>query len=329
MSQQDLQIVLDNLSGAFKKPEQDELYTKFLAFLASNENSNYVTILTHVLNTRKDLFKSTALQLASDAEKLIDNSGFRNIMYEIWQNYFCDTDTSHKNFKKDVDHYLDVVINNKHVLSTFEYNLLRSFSYLPASDLNRVISSIENIANSVGSITGAIVSSHIEKSVSLLKSGSGKIVTVTLVCAFLAWDIYLSIKSWWKGEITGKRCMKKIVDSASGVAGGLAGGMAGMAVGGFLGPVGLVLGGVFGTFLGSECAAIVSDWITAKLFDLPKSVALENAYNFLGVHHSTSTIDLNKRFRELCLIYHPDKGGKAEDFHKLQYAWAVIKASKE
>jgi preprotein translocase subunit Sec63 len=72
------------------------------------------------------------------------------------------------------------------------------------------------------------------------------------------------------------------------------------------------------------------DRLTMSIFDLPKSVALENAFIFLGLPPSASNADVNKKYKELALKYHPDKrGGSQEMFHKLMVNVAVIKASRE
>ncbi len=68
--------------------------------------------------------------------------------------------------------------------------------------------------------------------------------------------------------------------------------------------------------------------MTLKLFDLPKDKSVENAFIYMKLNHHATNETINTRFRELCLKYHPDKGGNAEDFHKLQAAMAIIRLSK-
>lgn len=46
----------------------------------------------------------------------------------------------------------------------------------------------------------------------------------------------------------------------------------------------------------------------------------EDYLNFTGLHVGSSKTELLKRFLELCLIHHPDKGGRAENFIKLKMA---------
>jgi hypothetical protein len=73
-----------------------------------------------------------------------------------------------------------------------------------------------------------------------------------------------SIKQWWIGEISGKRCAKQIVDSLIVTAGAVIGGAGGVYVGSgigvsvgsgigalFGGPVGAIIGGNIGTAFGA------------------------------------------------------------------------------
>lgn len=68
----------------------------------------------------------------------------------------------------------------------------------------------------------------------------------------------------------------------------------------------------------NSIANSLSDWLTLKLFDLPKDQAVENAFSFMNLSHHASNEEINSRFRQLCLQYHPDKDGDVNEFHKLQ-----------
>ena len=68
--------------------------------------------------------------------------------------------------------------------------------------------------------------------------------------------------------------------------------------------------------------------LTEFLFDLPRDVALEESYNYLGVTKSSSNNEVNKAFRNLCLKHHPDKGGDVSEFISLQSHMAIIKQAR-
>uniref|UniRef100_A0A6P7HIM7 Uncharacterized protein LOC114349335 n=1 Tax=Diabrotica virgifera virgifera TaxID=50390 RepID=A0A6P7HIM7_DIAVI len=95
-----------------------------------------------------------------------------------------------------------------------------------------------------------------------------------------------------------------------------------------MGPVGMIIGGIGGGMLGGQLAKGLSQWMTEKIFDVPKSEALENAYNFFNLRNHASNHQINTAYRQKCLEYHPDKGGSEEKFHKVQMEMAVIKAAK-
>uniref|UniRef100_A0A914PNV7 J domain-containing protein n=1 Tax=Panagrolaimus davidi TaxID=227884 RepID=A0A914PNV7_9BILA len=145
----------------------------------------------------------------------------------------------------------------------------------------------------------------------------------------LPWEAIRNIYRWWNREISGKRAAKNVVDSLAVVGGGAFGASAGATIGSFFGPVGTVIGGAIGGISGSITAAHFSEEFTEWFFDLPKTEALENAYNFLGVHHTESNAEINRAFRSLSMIYHPDRrSGSEERFMELQIYMAIIKAAR-
>ena len=162
------------------------------------------------------------------------------------------------------------------------------------------------------------------------------VVKVALVAVYLANDIILNIRRWWKGEITGKRCVKNIIDNGVGVAAGFGGAyvgeLIGASLGGLAGPVGAAAGFIAGATIGGVSATFgakhLCDRLTQWLFDLPQSEALENAYNFLKISPEASNSETNSRYRQLSLKYHPDKGGDRDDWTRLQYSMAIIREDR-
>ncbi|CAF1539198.1 unnamed protein product [Didymodactylos carnosus] len=135
--------------------------------------------------------------------------------------------------------------------------------------------------------------------------------------------------SRWNCEISDRRYVKNIIDATSAIVGGFAGGAAGIAIGNHLcSRVGTLIGGFTGGIIGTVGAAALSKWLTEYFFDLPPTVALEKAYSYLDLKARCTNTDINSAFKKLALEYHPDKGGSTEDFHKLQYAVAIIKQAR-
>jgi len=61
-----------------------------------------------------------------------------------------------------------------------------------------------------------------------------------------------------------------------------------------------------------------------------KDVALENAYQYLGVCPSDPNEKIKHAYRQLARKLHPDKpGGNAEDFLYLQYCVEIIRNARD
>ena len=165
--------------------------------------------------------------------------------------------------------------------------------------------------------------------VGVFNKGGGAVVMVVLSAVYLSYQAVSNLRQWWRGEISGARCAKNIIDSLGSMAGGVGGGVAGAAIGSAVaGPLGTLAGGVIGSLVGAHAANILLDRLTQTLFGVPKTVAEENAYAYLGVPMTASNSEVNTAFRRLCLKHHPDKGGRAEEFYVVQVNMATIKVAR-
>ena len=88
--------------------------------------------------------------------------------------------------------------------------------------------------------------------------------------------------------------------------------------------IGAIAGGMYGSTRAADWSKHLTEW----LFDLPPTVALEKAYAYLEIKPSCTNTEVNVAYRHLALKYHPDKGGSAEAFQKLQFATAIIKQAR-
>ncbi len=150
-----------------------------------------------------------------------------------------------------------------------------------------------------------------------------------LIVTSLTLETYDSLNLWWKGEISGKRCAKNVIDSCASVVGGIYGGMLGAAAGTCIAPgPGTIVGGLAGGIAGSVVMHSLSDWLTQHLFDLPKEMALENAYRFMQLNHKASNDEINSKYNHLAWEYHPKVSKNVKNWLKLQTCMDVIRTSK-
>ncbi|CAF0883504.1 unnamed protein product [Adineta steineri] len=166
--------------------------------------------------------------------------------------------------------------------------------------------------------------------IAMLGGVAGTVVKVVIDAGTLVYSAVKNIYLWWKGEVSGKRCVKGITDATAALFGTLLGTYGGALVGTAICPlVGTFIGGFVGGLVGSAVIGKISERLTCKFFDLPKTVALENAYKTLGLTQSSSNGEINSAYRRLALICHPDKGGSAEAWSELETALALIRQARE
>lgn len=205
-----------------------------------------------------------------------------------------------------------------------------ALSKLPACFQKKVIDAVVKTLSHSNSMTVRSLSGQLATVAPSTLAKCARYGGNALIVVALSWECVRSISQWWKGEISGKRCTKQLVEGfasfGAGVVGGEVGFMAAAAYG--LGPVGIGVSAVAGGVVASCVGANLSATLTDFAFGLPKEAALENAYNYLGIHHNADNSDVNKKYRELCLKYHPDKGGNIKDFQKLQVSMQLIRCAR-
>lgn len=170
----------------------------------------------------------------------------------------------------------------------------------------------------VGSSTGMV---PFRGTTSIIPKGASEVLAV----AVLSFEALSHIWRWWEGKISNVRCGQQVTTACFSAAGGVFGASAGAGFGAMWGPVGIVAGSMVGGLAASSLTTSLADMLMQKFFCLPKDEAVENAYRLLGVSHRAPPAAVNKSFRMLCLKTHPDQGGNAEDFHKLQVSMELIR----
>ncbi|CAF0736822.1 unnamed protein product [Didymodactylos carnosus] len=318
------ELVISKLSTIISDPSDLALALSFLA--AQGSDSVYMNTLCALLK-EDERFQSMTKQFLTDIHTSTEDPEFKKIMTTIWDSY-SKGDPQATKAVGNSNPIFDINLHNYLNSKVAVINLQQALRLIPLNQRGAVISKILKLAEHIAG-QRALTS----KALSSLSQGgtSSRAVTpVAIVVVLLSWEALKSISSWWKGEISGRRCVKQLIDALSALAGGYAGGAAGAIAGTAVFPgVGSLVGGVVGGLLGSSGAAALSKWLTEYFFDLPPTAALEKAYKFLDLKPSCTNSEINSAFRSMALKYHPDKeGGSAEDFHKLQVAVAIIKQAR-
>ena len=125
--------------------------------------------------------------------------------------------------------------------------IIRALERLPARSHRTLTEIIREIAESVMKI----VTKPLESTQELLR--------IALPVVYLAFDALLSIRRWWNGQISGKRCVKNVIDVGVGIGAGV---IVGVASSFILGPFGIIAGVAAG-----RLAAKASEEVTGHLFE--------------------------------------------------------------
>lgn len=205
-------------------------------------------------------------------------------------------------------------------------NLQQFLRILTPAQQTEVISKLITLSSKLPS---NILPSHVTHTITWVKNVGVKINPVYIAVGILALETVKCIHDWWIGNITGVRCAKMFVESSAAIAGGCLGAGIGISVGTAVMPiVGSLVGAVAGGFLGATLLQEIAKRLTDYFFNLPKDIAVENAYAFLQIEHTCTNLELREAYKKLLLVYHPDKGGSKEKFCKLQISVAIISQAR-
>lgn len=263
-------------------------------------------------------FRRFAQRLVDDTKTAENNPKFLKAMHDLYDKSMIDSENP---LPKDEGQGFDLVRLAHKARAPCYAGAARYLIMVPPATQARIMAFLPRIINSRSLLASA------DEVIGLVNK-SGSVVMVGLAAVYFGYEAIKSIYDWYNGNISGKRCAKNVIDAALTTAAGVGGGIGGAALGSFAGPIGIFAGGVIGGAVAANFANFASDRLTQLLFGLPKEVAVENAYKYLGVACNASNADVNAAFRKLCLKHHPDKGGDKQDFIDLQSCMTVIKKSR-
>ena len=289
--------ILDKISRCLS--DSPEKLARLLYFLVKEENvERYERVLRSVIDNVV-AFKNIVEKLVNDVDHLETDPEYRRLMADIWNNYLKPNEKADIGNGQRFDLQLFLRSDQTQAISTI--NFIETLSRLPPSSQAQIVNGITKVAEVVlPSGMALVLRQSASNALSLTRSASGKLVGVTLAVIYLSYEIYQDICRWWKGEISGVRCAKNVIDGIASMAAGVGAGLAGAAIGTAILPgVGSAIGGFVGGNAAASVMRALSDWVTQKIFNLPKEEALENAYRLLGLSYGASNDQINTAFNRL------------------------------
>lgn len=286
----------------------DDSYVRVLYFLAMEPCCQGVLRVLQYVEDKERVFREMVDELIQDTKRLKEDRKYLAVMADLW------------NYLKSK--YTDLQVTPFDARQLQE--MLKEGVLLPAT-----LSFLKAIAENALAIVPKVLIC-IRRQKEAADAGKNYLAGTSVIASTLSLEAYKSVRSWWKDEISGERCVKSLTDYLATTAAGVAGGLGGAAIGTlFLPGIGTIIGAVVGGVAAANLAALISDWLTRTLFGLPKEVAMQNAFRFLRLDHSASNDEINSRYHELKKQYNPDIGGNRADRAKLDHCMGVIKASRE
>ena len=305
------QDIVDKISEYLKNDVEKLL--PILTFFIDYDNQStkrYLTVLRSVF-TNDVAFNQIVDKLAEDTQILENDLSYLRFMADTRNNCLIPNE---KNVCVNGQRFdFRLVLSNNLTKTTAVFNFISTLSKLDSTVQNKVIQLITNIAEAKV-FDNKTLDNNFKNLLQLTKSTSSNLVSNSLVTVFLTYETVTQLQLWWRGEISGRRCSKNIVDSFAGMAAGVGGGIVGATAGSYIingfglksSPTPLAIGSIIGAVIGGVTSATaankISDWLTQKLFNLPKNAAaVENHYKFLGLEYGASNDEINLSFWQLAL----------------------------
>jgi hypothetical protein len=239
----------DSVTEKLNSILQGEDLAKVYIFLASNpSNPRFVQMLE--CTVRDDVaFRTTVNAMLVDVKIMEAGDGsYRRIMADVWNVLMPFGD--HSGVTQSFN-WSEALANPDTCKNATTYNMITIIAKMPPESQARMLQVAHDVSRFVlGESWALSVQQSVSNSLQAARGVASKMVPVFLVGAYLAADVICNMQRWWKGEISGQRCAKNIIDSGIGLAAGIAGGYGGAALGTmvFPGPgtlIGGIVGGIF------------------------------------------------------------------------------------
>lgn len=295
--------------------DMPESYARIIYLLSDSLAKDYAAPNIQSLKAnikRKADFAQLAERMVAETRKT--EPELKQFMNEIWNNYLKDNVPMH------LDGYQRLEL-------TAQYIFLRAIDNLSSDEIRyyavcRAVEALGRTNESNVHVGGASQRAGAPQQVVAVLQEARAPQLVDVFWGFCSETVVNNIRKWWDGEISGKTCVTNIIGNVDRTLFNKGGASVGSAIG--TGLWGADWGAAVGSGLGGNVANALYDW----LFGLPKNKALDNAYKFIGLSETSSDSEFNSRYRQLALIYHPDKGGDRDKWNKLVCSVALIKKAR-
>ena len=180
----------------------EEDRARVFCFLADFKNARFVQIL-EAFSSEERTFAKMAEKLVEDARCLENDKDFYSVMNDLWNNYLKpDEKSGNVPVQYDDARILAKFVSTKDA-PVIVCALLEMIVRMPPASQQQIIRAIGRLAK-----PGQSMVKQVAKSLVSLRTTSGKMVSYGIVACALAWEVFQSVRSWWKGEISGARCVK-------------------------------------------------------------------------------------------------------------------------
>ena len=298
----------------------------FLVKMNCEGNSMFENILKRYRKKPKS-FRIMTKTIVEEATKQQSNRiWYQQVMYEMWIKYLAEAkyDSHGLPTNEEIDRLVSRALeeHGDNGRDFVEISLLQAMSQLSATATARVMIEIKETAHLYRVNTSALTI--------FTEAANTQLVNLRQAGVALAKEAIDIMRKWKHREISNRFAGKMIADVLLGVGGGACFGMV-MGTMATSGKMTHVATGV-GTLIGMYLMSSHFGWVTSKLFHVPTTLALEQAYRFLDVNHDSSNADINNAYRRKSLKWHPDKNCTEEanqNWHKLQLSMSVIRMARK
>jgi len=185
-------------------------------------------------NTSTDdlIFEQYVMALVEDTKTAEQDPKFRELMKQVYSE-MLDVSSDELEQEEHAEGFEFVRFQDLGIIHISAFTSLASaWDQIPAAGRAEMIYIMRRIASNQTLVSAA------DEVFGMVDKAGGNAVMVGLAVIHLSWTAITNLRRWWKGEISGKRCVKNVMDSLLTLGAGMCGGAGGCSVGSFSGSIG-------------------------------------------------------------------------------------------